>query len=84
MVCICSHGACLETYLVMMRGTDKYDRTVTRDVESPAGTNFSEEYLGDYPPENESNILCNCEHVEDGTETSYGGLCVEGHVVGWE
>lgn len=55
----------------MMRGADKDNWSVARDVESTAGAYFSEEYLGDHPPEHQSRFVCDCWHVEDGTEASY-------------
>lgn len=66
MIYVCNNRGHPETYLVMMRGADKDDWTITRDMESTTGAYFSEEYLGNYPPEHQSGFICDCRHVGDG------------------
>lgn len=66
MVRVRNYGGHAETYLVMMRGADKDDWAITRDIESTAWAYLSEEYLDDYPPEHQSGFICDCRHVEDG------------------
>ena len=78
-VCMRTHRSHPETHLVMMRGADKDDWPITRDVESTAGTDLSEEYLGNHPPEHQSRFVCDFRHFEDGTGASYKVLCEKGH-----
>jgi hypothetical protein len=44
-------------YLVMMGSTNEYDWSIARDVECTSRANFSEEYLCDSSPEQQSSIV---------------------------
>lgn len=78
-VCVRNHRDCPEAYLIVMRGADKDDWTIVRDVESTAGAHFSEEYLGDYPPKHQRNVIRDWRHVGNGTKVCTSVLCVNGH-----
>ena len=56
----------------MVRGADKDDGAVARDVESTTGAYLSEEYLGNHPPEHQSRFICDFRHVEAGTSVVQG------------
>ena len=47
----------MNAHLVVVRGRDEYDRTIARYVECAAGPDFSEEDIGDKPPEEKRDVV---------------------------
>ena len=44
-------------HLIIMRCSNEYDRSFSRDVESTAWTDFSEEDVGNCPPKEQSGVV---------------------------
>jgi hypothetical protein len=53
----CTSDEKRSAYLVVMGCTNKYDWAIARDIESTSRSNFSEEYLRDSSPEQQSSIV---------------------------
>lgn len=48
-----------DIYLIGMRGTDKYHRSIGRDIESTSGSYLTEEDIDDELPEKHGYIIAN-------------------------
>jgi len=58
------------TYLVVVRGSDKYDGSIARNVKSASGADFTEEDVDNETPEKNRGIIAEFVRMLGGTHVS--------------